>query len=140
MNTCNVHHLLQQYDYAVMLSAELDNANTLDNVERTSLLEHDLELNGVRYVRTLGCYKGVLEQSFLVFCDSYLNVARMLHKGLYTYQQESVLVLDNRKSMAMLHYVGSIQIIGRALVEVEKVQACVLDNYTIIDGTYWIVE
>lgn len=140
MNTCNVHHLMQQYDYAVMLSAELTSYGEVGNKERTARMEHELKALGLRYERALGCYKGVKELSFLVYCDTYCNVTEMVNIALHEYTQDSALVLDARKSVAMLQYARNIEIIGRALVEVEEEQALACEAYTIIDGDYWTIQ
>lgn len=135
MTGTNLNTMLHNNNFAVVISAELDGSP--NNKHRTHGLDCALKNTGLRYMPVDGVYKGKHEASFIVFCDDIFDVLRITTKGLTTYGQECVLVLDLNKQCAILNYADYPLMIGRALIRVDNVDD--LDAYTIVDGKTWAV-
>ena len=136
--------LLHAHDYAIVLSA-CHNHDTVDavtkvmlNTRATSLLETAIAKTGLKFLPVEGVYEGEHEDSFLVLCNDYYDVARMESLAMYDNAQECVLVLDLLKENAVLKYKDVASMIGRGLQQVDSVDG--IDNYSLIDGNYWVVE
>lgn len=144
--------LLQAHDYAVVLSAchKHTTVNPVTkcmlNTRATSLLETAIARTGLKFLPVEGVYEGEHEDSFLVLCNDYYDVARMECFALHDNQQESVLVLDLQKECAILKYNDCASMIGHGLVQLDLEEADMTAtytktlNYSVIDGEHWIVE
>jgi len=133
----NLNTMLHNNNFAVIISAELTDCP--NNATRTTSLITSLVNTGLRYMPVDGVYKGKHESSFIVFCDDVFDVLRITTKGLTTYGQECVLVLDLNKGRAILNYADYPLMIGSQLKNVEQLEALTHDAYTVVDGEYWVV-
>ena len=133
----NLLNLLSHTDLAVVISAELSRAAPSLNVMRTGQLERDLINTGLQYCRVSGCYHGTTEQAFVVMCNDLFDVMRIECLGIHKYKQDSVLIVDQNKCLAMLKYADLCTVIGRGFEQVDSNKG--LDNYMTVDGETWVI-
>ena len=133
----NLQNMLNRHDYAVIISAELENVQLAVNEINTAHLERDLINTGLHCMPAIGCYKGVKEASFVVLCNNLHDVMRIECLGMQKYKQDSVLIIDTLTSVVMLKYADECLAIGRNLVQVENTEG--LEAYTIINDEIWMV-
>ena len=138
----NLRTLLNNNTFAVVLSAELHDLKgfydiALRNKMATDALIKTLDSTGLRYMPVTGVYKGVEEQSFIVFANNVFDVLRLECIALDQHNQECMLVLDLEHGSAVLKYQEQALMIGTELQSVDSVDG--LDAYTMVDGEYWAV-
>lgn len=117
-----------------IISAERANCTDVVNNARTSALEDDLKHSGYKFDQIAGCYKGSLETSFIVYTDSIVLALDLTAR----YQQDTVLVRTYDNKCSVLSKYGDAEFIGY-FEQVTEAIALQQDNYSIIDGLYWIV-
>ena len=133
----NLLNLLSHTDLAVVISAELESNKPNVNAVRTNQLERDLINTGLRYCRVDGCYQGTKEKAFIVMCNDLHDVMRIECLGIHKYKQDSILIVDQSKCLAMLKYADVCTAIGRGFEQVESSKG--LDNYMVVDGETWVI-
>ena len=133
----NLLNLLSHTDLAVVLSAELTTQTTQLNVMRTGQLERDLINTGLRYCRVDGCYQDTTEKAFIVMCNDLHDVMRIECLGIHKYKQDSILIVDIDKSIAMLKYADACTMIGRGFEQVDSNKD--FNNYMTVDGETWVI-
>jgi hypothetical protein len=134
----NLQTLLNNHEYAVVMSACVYGCHETDNELATQHMNDLIDATGLRYTPAIGCYEGNQEPSFIVLCDSIYDVMRLECMAIHLFHQECVLILDMHKECAMLKYADKTCMIGRALVPIDMLAGN--DNYTIVDGELWVVD
>jgi len=147
MNTATLQNLLNVHRYAVILSAEnssplhsqcvKDKLQTI-NRRNTSHLEKRIKAYNLDYKPAKGYYHGSDENSFIVFCKDYFDVARVEILGLHNFKQECVIILDVANNRAILKDQNFTSIAGYGLVEKQSTEN--LENYSIIDERIYVIE
>ena len=130
---------LNEYNYAVFVSACLEENDNEENLALTIDLEVEIAESALEYYRVKGCYKGKTENSFVVLCNQYSGTAQLELLGLHDFKQESVLIIDVRENLAMLRYSNRLELIGSGLERVRDSDPHFSDNYSIIDGVKYVV-
>lgn len=124
----------------VVLSAELSTLNADDNDGRSDDLRRRLhsQFGKAAVDEVQGCYKGTLERSFVVQCCDHADVG-VLHKLAREYSQESILLVDSRRSSFLL-YVDSLKMerIGHLYTQYEQPTTDAW-TYNADSGTYFYV-
>jgi len=96
--------LLTDKKYTVMLSAYQDSNTDLQNLIDSEALafyiEHELHAHAIR---AIGVYHGKAELSFVVHTNSSHIMSKLKRHGLEVFNQECVLVSNNRKHDIQLH-------------------------------------
>ena len=133
----NLLNLLSHTDLAVVISAELSHVPTVRNTLRTGQLERDIINTGLRYWRVDGCSRGDTEKAFVVMCNDLFDVMRIECLGIHKYKQDSVLIVDQNKCLAMLKYADLCTVIGRGFEQVDSNKG--LDHYMTVDGETWVI-
>lgn len=96
--------LVTDRKFTVMLSAYQDSNSELVNLIHTELMHHYIEHDlHVHAIRAVGVYHGGTEQSFVVHTNSSNVVTQLKRYALHEYNQECVLVSNNRKHVIALH-------------------------------------
>lgn len=127
--------LVTDRKFTVMLSAYQAQCSELDNLVNTELLhhyiEHDLHCHPIRAV---GVYHGDTEQSFVIHTNSSNVVSQLKRHVLDEYNQECVLVSNNRKHEVLLHNQdATAQYIGERFTRHYSTPKGA-NSYTIING------
>ena len=133
----NLLNLLSHTDLAVVLSAELSTQTTQLNAMRTGQLERDIINTGLRYCRVAGSYRGELESAFIVMANDLYDVMRLECLGIHKYKQDSVLIVDQNKCIALLKHADTCSMIGRGFEQVESSKD--LLNFMMVDGETWVI-
>ena len=126
--------------YTVIFSAYQDKCTPLENMLNTAKLEyfirHNCHLNPIPAV---GVYQGGCEQSFVVHTNSSNSVCHVKRHVLIAFNQECVLISNNRKHSIKLHNSdGTNTDIGERFVFSHSQPKA--DNYTVLGGVdYYIV-
>lgn len=134
-----LHNLISLYPFAVILSGECAIVQDDVNDRRTLELESRLNSFDLIHLQALGEYKGNPEVSFIVGCPSYTDVADLIKLGLNDFEQESVLILDNKGFTATLISHDKTEVIGHNLVPIEFVMDPDLTNTTTIDAVTYVI-
>jgi len=96
--------LITDKKYTVMLSAyqatNTDLQNLIDTEALSYYIEHELYSHAIRAV---GVYHGTATQSFVVHTNSSHVMSKLKRHGLEMFNQECVLVSNNRKHDIQLH-------------------------------------
>lgn len=74
----------------VVISGEVSSEPTLQNIQNTAELEFQLEIDGFKFKRGIGRFRGVQESIFMVPVNTYRDV-EYLRRIAREYGQESVL-------------------------------------------------
>lgn len=102
--------------------------------DNTEALRNDLKEFGEHFTEIQGFYKGVPEKAFIVFSSDTKKPLELREK----YNQESVLVRSCFNDVSLV-YADHSEHIGR-FKSVSSDVAVKHDNYSIIDGEYYITE
>lgn len=127
--------------YTVIFSAYQDMCTPLENMVNSARLEqfvrHNCHLNPIPAV---GVYNGGCEQSFVVHTNSSNSVSHVKRHVLIAFNQECVLISNNRTHSIKLHNGdGSNTPIGKRFTHSHSTPSG--DNYTVLNGNdYYIVE
>jgi hypothetical protein len=125
-----------QFDRLVIVSAELSDLSSLANDRRTSNLRDCLGELGLGFSRSLGVYKGKIEQSFVVRVTSDSEHELLKDMALKSFEQECILYRDSH-GKAYLQYENTEVLLGE-LRNVKKENAHLLTNgYTVLNGLYY---
>lgn len=122
------------YSPFFIISAELSKEDVLINSIATSNLESDLKNSGHKFSEIVGCYKGKLEASFIVYTsDTGLGIELCKR-----YNQDSVL-LRNSHNDCVLWYSEEKQEFKGHFKQVPEKEALKHDAYSIINGDFYII-
>ncbi len=123
----------------IIMSAEYYTESEESNKERTSDLYDLIRDSGMGFKMVVGSYKGVMEQSFLVVYSNDQELA-LLNNFAKSFQQESILVLDEDRNASLMYCKDrKIEALGR-LREVTKEKARELDAYTLTNDAYFTIK
>lgn len=137
MNTLNTDR-----KYTVILSAYHPSNSELQNLIDTEALafyiEHELHAHAIRAV---GVYKGSASQAFVVHTNSSRIMCELKRHGLEAFNQECILVSNNRKHDIQLHAAdANTSHVGHAFKMTFKPSKGAT-SYTILNGSdYWSVR
>ena len=120
----------------VILSAELDGLSPVENSHRTRILRHCIEDCRLSFSEAQGVYKGGSETSFVVLVDSDDEIQALKDLAFKNFGQESVLYQDANQETYLIFADNSTERLGR-LQQTSKEVATSLDNYTILNGSYY---
>lgn len=137
MNTLNTDK-----KYTVMLSAYQSNATELTNLINSARLHDRLEQHyHVHAIPAVGVYHGSAEQSFIIHTNSSHVMSDIKRLGLEVYNQECVLVSNNRKHDIQLHNSdATTSHIGHGFKCQDKAPKGAT-SYTVLNGCdYWSVK
>tara|TARA_R100000951_G_C2540004_1_gene149083 strand:+ start:78 stop:488 length:411 start_codon:yes stop_codon:yes gene_type:complete len=123
----------------VILSAELAGLSRKENDKRSNTLEHCLQDCNLNFNEAIGVYKGKEEKSFVVIVNNEDEAQGVKEFAFLNFNQESVLVQDANQEAYLEFGDGSSQRLG-ILSLVPKEIAQVEDNYTILNGEYYITQ
>lgn len=126
----------QQYKKVMILSAELSKNSPEKNRQLTANLESDLADLNVVFNKAIGCYKGQLENSFVVIPRDTDEIDAIMHLAFKLYKQESVLMQDNEGICSLYYANGQSEKLGTFRM-VQYTQG--LDNYTILNGLIYTI-
>ena len=120
-----------------VISAERDHFTEHSNINRTEELKQLLEHREHVYKQAQGCYKGQTEASFVVITD---DSAAIMYLADF-FGQESVLHRNKTGECALLFSGGDRQplYLGQ-WNEVSCIEACGSENYTKVDGRYFVTK
>lgn len=134
MNTLN--------KFTVILSAYDDSQPAVYNLIASEQLADELtahNFTGIAYQRAVGCFQGQVEQCFIVSTNSS-NIVNELERIAWSYNQQCVLVSNNRKKVITLCYPDSAPlVIGERFAINNKLAGNGLLSYTVVRGEYWAV-
>ena len=122
--------------YTVTLSAHLSSSTPEQNAEATKGLHHDVRALCLKHEHATGVYKGSAEPSLVVYATTVHEVQALINLGR-AYDQECVLVVADDE--AVLVYNDSLAIIGTQWAQVGLADTYELENYTYIDGHYFVI-
>ena len=122
----------------IIISAELSSLPESVNKSRTKLLEDLLNVNSIPYKKSIGCYKGCTENSF-VCAPKTLEQIEQLGNFAKVFDQESVLLRANTGDVYLCFNNGDKLRLGDNLVSVPESKAKSQDAYTFVDGRYYVV-
>ena len=127
---------MNTFDTTYIISAELANLTDHENFERTESLERELKLCNVAFKRSLGCFKGKREVTFVVITNEQVII-----NLLNAFNQSNALVLDSRRNASLLDGFGYQTSIGKFKV-VPEVIALRQDAWSFdkVTNQYFIVE
>lgn len=119
----------------VFISACKGNSNDKKNTDMLFKTLKMLGFNDVTYVE--GCYKGQVEDSFMVKLDGSINngFIKLVELG-EQFDQESIMLVYNDNNAQIVYMSGSIESIGK-LQEVDSIEG--LNAYSRIDGKFYSV-
>lgn len=128
-------------EYRIILSAELSECSTHENEQRTSELRgrlHSLLVGNLiaGYRQVQGCYKGSVEQSYLVTLrDDGLNMGISLALLAKEYEQESILMIRPTGTTTLIFMNGDVCELGYwQPIELVSGYGKMPDSYTIDGG------
>ena len=107
---------IENSNYAVIISAESAHHTYLNGIQ-TRKLQRQLQTWELYFYEVTDCYHNETEQSFVVICANFYDVARLMHQAFDIYHQESVLVLDSHNNMACLLFADVYNMFARDLSE-----------------------
>lgn len=134
-----IDQLLEEYNFAVILSANNKNLNDLQNAHNNAGLLTCLRSTNEVFLHVEGKYDGVSEPAVIVFANNFHDVAEFRILGINLFKQECVLVLDLRNGCASLEFKDDSSQIGTRLIEVTEHDLEDVDAYSIIDNRYFVV-
>jgi len=120
----------------VILSAELGNLCPIENSNRTRILRHCIEDCKLSFGEAQGVYKGGSEASFVVIVNNDDEIQALKDFAFKNFGQESVLYQDANQEAYLVFTDNSTERLGR-LQQTTKEVAENLDNYTILNGSYY---
>ena len=120
----------------VILSAELGNLCPVENSNRTRILRHCIEDCRLSFGEAQGVYKGGSEASFVVIVNNDDEIQALKDFAFKNFGQESVLYQDANQEAYLVFNDNSTKRLGR-LQQTTKEVAENLDNYTILNGSYY---
>lgn len=129
------------YDPFILISACL-NTNTPDqNKQATLKLSNILAINGYKFKKVEGCYKGSIEPSFYVSCPDFKTFVYLLSLASDLRQESILAVCKHRKASLIYVATNKKESIG-VFKKCSKHMAINSDAYTydIIHNTYYICE
>lgn len=134
--------LITDKKYTVMLSAYQDDNDLLVNLINTEVMrwhiEHAIHAHPIRAVSV---YHGCVEQSFIIHTNSSNVVTELKQYALDVFNQECVLVSNNRRHDVQLHNSNATTThIGHVFKLAHKAPKNAV-SYTILNGCdYWNVN
>lgn len=119
----------------VFISACKGNSNDKKNTDMLFKTLRMLEFKDITYVE--GCYKGQVEDSFMVKLDGSVDngFIKLVELG-EQFDQESIMLVCKDNNAHIVYMSGSVESIGK-LKEVDSIEG--LDAYSRIDGKYFSV-
>ena len=122
----------------IIISAELSSLPESVNKPRTNLLEDLLKVNSIPYKKSIGCYKGCTENSFVCTPKSLGQISKL---GTFSkaFGQDSILFRTSTGGVYLCFNNGDKLRLGDKLVSVSEVEAKSQDAYTFVDGRYYVV-
>lgn len=118
----------------VVLSACLPEAG---NKTRTDEMESRLIHEGYAYDKAEGCYKGAVEDSFVVQVTSFPDVLELMRMS-QDFQQESVLLVDARnKAYVLYNHTSRMDYLGALTESNWKPTTEHVDAYTKVGDVYY---
>ena len=128
--------------FTVILSAYRAINSQAENLIATEALAAKLKAHnftGIDYKRAVGCYQGQVEQAFIIF-TSQSSVVDALKRLAWDFEQDCILVSNNRRKVIRLYYPDSAPLeIGERFAINNKLAGNGLLSYTIVRGEYWAV-
>ena len=122
----------------IIISAELSSLQESVNKPRTKLLEDLLKVNSIPYKKSIGCYKGCTENSF-VCAPKTLKQIEQLGTFSKAFDQDSILFRTSTGGVYLCFNNGDKLRLGDKLVSVSESKAKSQDAYTFVDGRYYVV-
>lgn len=105
--------------------------NNMLNTEKLAIYLRDSAR--IDYQRAVGVYRGSVEQSFVVSVNSVSRLSMIKTHLLEVYNQESVLISNNRRQEISLHYAsGKQKMIGKCFVSHASKPSA--DSFTVLNG------
>lgn len=130
------------YKYTVILSAYLQEQANVNNLLASDRLAAVLDTRSffdVPHTRAVGCYRGQVEQCFIIHTNSN-NVVSELKRIAWEFKQQCILVSNNRNKAISLYYPDSApRLIGERFAINNKLAGNGLLSYTVVSGEYWAV-
>jgi hypothetical protein len=123
-------------EQVVILSAELSSLSSEQNTRRTALLNDMISELRLPFKTAKGIYKGSEESSFVVVVRNEADIETLANFAFKSFGQESVLHQDSNQLARLIFATGETQEVGK-LVQVSKMLAQSMDNYTLMDGKYY---
>jgi len=123
----------------IILSAELSDKTFESNRQRTETLKHCLEDCNINFKEGVGVYKGKEEVCFVTVPKNDDEIQSIKEFAFLNFNQEAVLETDANSEAYLVFQNGTEERIGR-LTNVPKNEAIVQDNYTILNGEYFITK
>lgn len=121
----------------IILSAELSGLSKEANEKRTNTLRNILEDCNLTFNDSIGVYKGKEEKSFVVLPNNDEEIQGIKEFAFLNFDQESYLYQDSNQEAYLVFNNGTHQQLGR-LSEVPQAIAQAEENYTILNGKYYI--
>jgi hypothetical protein len=120
----------QQLDKpCIIISAELSQRNSVDNLFQTALLLQYIKDYNFRFKTMIGSYKGIKETSFLIMLDNIGDLKQLKSVAFNTFSQESILYIDRKRQAKLLFNDLTYQGIGE-IKEITKSESLKLDTFT----------
>lgn len=122
----------------VILSAELATRSSELNKEQTLILEDKLIKLGVSYAQTIGSYKGVLENSFIVVVPDQRVLEYIKRVAFEVFSQESILYSDVNGTVSLEYAHGSKPMLLGRMQEINANDINNFTAYTKLDNRYFV--
>jgi hypothetical protein len=135
----NILDKLTHARYVVVLSASYKDQSDAFNEAQTEHLHADIKKLCPVHTHAHGYYDGHCEQSFIVYCDDMFDVLKLLPLRA-KYNQDCLLIVDNKASTAMLYWADDVTMIGHEWVEISLADTYDISAYTRIDDRYFAIN
>lgn len=128
---------LNNAKYTLALSARTSGATLAQNAQATKDMVQGLRGMCIEYTQATGVYNGAAEPSFITYPKDIKEVFYLLHLANLHNQECVLLVADGIASLVYAD--NTTTVIGTRWEQVALADTYELENYTYIDGHYFVV-
>jgi hypothetical protein len=119
---------MNTFQPVAFLSAERSNLDRYENQDRTARLRNRLLQLGLGFEGVTGVYKGTKEVAFMVVTSDFDAMRKLAAE----FEQEAIMTSDANR-MSTLHFASGEKMELGKLRQIDKNDAVLLDNYTIVE-------